>query len=118
MSLAISVIRPHFFCVLLALRVPPAVTRLKDYCWLHIHTQSVGPGNLAQNLCSMCCAQTLLARDPVIKFECSPRVTTHQIRFVGLQARPALQTYKTSPLHITKLALYVYRGCPEAALEF
>ena len=54
---------------------PPAVTRLTVYCWLHIHTQLVRPVNLTHNLCSMFCAQTLIARDPVVTFERRSKVT-------------------------------------------
>ena len=56
-------------------RVFPAATRLTVYCWLLIHTQSVGPGNWAGNLCSMFCAQTLIARDAVVRSERRSKVT-------------------------------------------
>ena len=53
----------------LDLRVFPAETRLTVYCWLLKHAQLVSPGNLAHNLCIMFCAQTLIARDPVVTSE-------------------------------------------------
>ena len=57
----------------LAFRGSPAETRLTVYCWLLVRgipAQSVGSGNLPGNLGGMFCAQTWIARDPVITFEC------------------------------------------------
>ena len=51
----------------LAQRVTPAVTRLTVYRWLHIHTQSLGPRDLAGTFDGLFGFQSLNARDPQVR---------------------------------------------------
>jgi hypothetical protein len=59
----------------LAFRGSPAETRLTVYCWLLIPAQPIGTGNLSYNWWACFCAQTLIARDPVVTFERRLKVT-------------------------------------------
>ena len=59
------------FYLLLGLdfRDPPAETRLTVYCWLHIHTRSIGTGNRAGHFYGLSDVKHEIGRDRVITFD-------------------------------------------------
>ena len=59
----------------LGFRGSPAETRLTVYCWLLIPAQPIGSGNWVGNWWACFCAQTLIARDPVVTFERRSKLT-------------------------------------------